>query len=59
MSTKKPFDWSTPLAYLVAVLIFAAMFVIVFVIRLWITGGDVSCVFSPDPALCAAVKSVR
>lgn len=27
-------------------------------IRLMIAGGDVGCVFSQDPAICAAVKSV-
>lgn len=59
MSSRKPFDWTTAAAYVIVALIFIAIAAGVFLIRLWITGGDVSCAFSPDPALCTAVKSVR
>lgn len=59
MSARKPADWTTAAAYIIVTLIFVAIAAAVFLIRLWITGGDVSCVFSPDPALCTAVKSVR
>lgn len=45
-------------AYVILVFIFIAIFALVFGIRLVITGGDISCAFSPDPALCVAVKGV-
>lgn len=59
MSARKRFDWADAAVYVIVALLFVAIAAAVFLIRLWITGGDVSCAFSPDPALCAAVKSVR
>ena len=59
MSAKKSFDWTTAAAYVIVALIFVAIAVIVFLIRLWITGGDIGCVFSQDPALCVSVKGIR
>ena len=44
------------LAWLVFIMLILG---VVFGIRLLITGGDVGCTFSPDPALCAAVKDVN
>lgn len=58
MSSRRPFDWTTAAAYVIVTLIFVAIAVIVFLIRLWITGGDVGCVFSQDPALCVSVKGI-
>ncbi len=41
-----------------AALLVIVVLVIVVVVRLAITGGDVACLFSDDPALCAAVKGL-
>ncbi len=59
MSGQKSFDWTTPLAYAVVILIVLAIVALVFLIRLGITGGDMTCVFAQDPALCVAVKDIR
>lgn len=56
MPTKKKRDWTDLLAKAIVVAFIIIVLAVAFVIRLWITGGDLPCVFSPDPALCAAVK---
>lgn len=42
------------LGWAIVILVVAA----VFGLRLWIAGGDWGCMFSPDPALCVAVKGI-
>lgn len=44
------------IVYAVVAIIALGIIGVVFGIRLAITGGDVGCVFSNDPALCVAVK---
>lgn len=48
--------WVNVVAVVVWVVFLAAILALAFGINLLITGGDLQCVFSTDPALCAAVK---
>lgn len=56
MAARSRIDFAGVLAWLVVAVIFVAIAAGVFSIRLAITGGDVGCTFSQDPALCVAVK---
>ncbi|KJL45608.1 hypothetical protein [Microbacterium trichothecenolyticum] len=47
------------LPYVIVALFVIALILIVFGIRLFITGGDMGCAFANDPALCIAVKEGR
>lgn len=49
---------ATVFAWVIVAFIFLAIAVVVFGIRLGITGGDVGCAFAQDPALCIALKGV-
>lgn len=44
--------------HVLAVIFWIALIAVVFGIRLWIADGEVRCVFSEDPALCATVGEV-
>lgn len=44
--------------HVLAVLFWLALAAAVFGIRLWIADGEMRCVFSEDPALCATVGEV-
>lgn len=54
MKRRKAFDWTNLLALLFWVVIFAALLGVTCLIA----GGDVRCMFSADPALCATVGEV-
>lgn len=41
-----------------AVVFWVVVLAAAFAVRLWIAGGEVRCVFSEDPALCATVGEI-
>lgn len=45
-------------AYVIIVGLVILIFAVAFGIKLLVAGGDIGCAFSPDPALCVAVKGV-
>lgn len=57
MSRRGGFDWEKFWSGVIVIGIILGILAVAFSIRLLITGGDVGCIFSQDPALCVAVKN--